>query len=204
MKRREALRTQEALQAQEALQVEADEVADDLGLAGLLAGCGEPVRVGSSALGLMVRRDIDITVICPALDLAAKRAVAGIGAVLAVHDRVRQVRFRDDTGHWNTDPGYPDGLYLGVEYRSPGGCAWTLDIWFVDEPGRQPDLAHVRSLPPRLDDASRGAILRIKHALVAREDGTAGYDVYRAVLDHGVTTVEEFEAWRAGAGTGTG
>ncbi|RLU83569.1 hypothetical protein CTZ27_28120 [Streptomyces griseocarneus] len=190
------------MKGQEALRAEADEVAGDLGLAELLARCGEPVRVGSSALGLMVRRDIDITVICPALDPAAKRAVADVGAVLAVHDRVRQVRFRDDTGHWNTDPRYPDGLYLGVEYRSRGGHAWTLDIWFVDEPGRQPDLAHVRSLPPRLDDVSRGAILRIKHALVAREDGAAGYDVYRAVLDHGVTTVEEFDAWRARTGDG--
>ncbi|MER5785533.1 hypothetical protein ABT104_28045 [Streptomyces mobaraensis] len=187
------------LAEQQALQAEADEAVGDLGLAGLLAKCGEPVRVGSSALGLMVRRDIDITVVCPDLGAGAPKAVADIGAALAVHDRVRQVRFRDDTGHWNTDPMYPDGLYLGVEYRSAAGREWTLDIWFVDEPDRQPDLAHVRALPPRLTDAHRVRILRIKRALAARPgDGTPGYDVYRAVLDHEVTTPEEFDAWRAG------
>ncbi|MBC2879506.1 MULTISPECIES: hypothetical protein [Streptomyces] len=189
------------LAEQRALQAEADEVVADLELAGPLAERGEAVRVGSSALGLMVRRDIDITVVCPDLGDGVKKAVADIGAALAVHDRVRQVRFRDDTGHWNTDPMYPDGLYLGVEYRSEAGREWTLDIWFVDEPDRQPDLAHVRALPPRLTDAHRVRILRIKRALAARpDDSTPGYDVYRAVLDHGATTPEEFDVWRAGSG----
>ncbi|MFI0742970.1 hypothetical protein ACH4PU_33595 [Streptomyces sp. NPDC021100] len=189
------------LAEQRALQAEADEVVADLELAGPLAERGEAVRVGSSALGLMVRRDIDITVVCPDLGDGVKKAVADIGAALAVHDRVRQVRFRDDTGHWNTDPMYPDGLYLGVEYRSEAGREWTLDIWFVDEPDRQPDLAHVRALPPRLTDAHRVRILRIKQALAARPgDGTPGYDVYRAVLDHGIATPGEFDAWRAGTG----
>ncbi|MGI5341923.1 hypothetical protein ACQEVS_33220 [Streptomyces sp. CA-181903] len=189
------------LAKQRVLQAEADEVIGDLELGPLLAERGEPVRVGSSALGLMVRRDVDITVVCPDLAEGTKKAVADIGAVLAVHDRVRQVRFRDDTGHWNTDPMYPDGLYLGVEYRSEAGREWTLDIWFVDEPDRQPDLAHVRALPPRLTDAHRVRILRIKQALAARaDDKTPGYDVYRAVLDHEVTTPEEFDAWRAGTG----
>ncbi|MGW1681084.1 hypothetical protein [Saccharopolyspora sp. NPDC002376] len=80
----------------------------DLRLGELLTALGEPVRVGSAALGLMVRRDLDITVICPLLDAAVKSAVAGIGAELAVHDRVRQVRFRDDTGHWNTVEQFDD------------------------------------------------------------------------------------------------
>ncbi|KAA5826024.1 hypothetical protein ABT337_26055 [Saccharopolyspora hirsuta] len=177
------------LARQRELQTEADLVHTDLRLGELLGALGEPVRVGSAALGLMVRRDLDITVICPRLDPAAKSAVAGVGAELAVHDRVRQVRFRDDTGCWNTDPRYPDGLYLGVEYRCPSGQEWTLDIWFVDEPDRQPDLEHLRTLPPRLTDDHRRAILRIKSAL----PGVPGYEVYRAVLDRGITTAEQFE-----------
>ncbi|MER7011689.1 hypothetical protein ABT324_09710 [Saccharopolyspora sp. NPDC000359] len=179
----------EPLAQQRELQAEADLVHADLRLGELLGALGEPVRVGSAALGLMVRRDLDITVICPRLDLAAKSAVAGVGAELAVHDRVRQVRFRDDTGHWNTDPRYPDGLYLGVEYRSPADQEWTLDIWFVDEPDRQPDLEHLRTLPPRLTDDHRRAILHIKSALPE----VPGHEVYRAVLDRGVTTAEQFE-----------
>ncbi|MER5391978.1 hypothetical protein [Saccharopolyspora sp. NPDC002686] len=187
----------ELLVQQRELQAEADDVHTDLRLGELLAALGEPVRVGSAALGLMVRRDLDITVICPLLDAAAKSAVAGIGAQLAVHDRVRQVRFRDDTGRWNTDPRYPDGLYLGVEYRCPAEQDWTLDIWFVDEPDRQPDLEHLRTLPPRLTDDHRRAILRIKSALAHRPEQPPSYEVYRAVLDHGISTVEQFDARRA-------
>ncbi|GAA3159607.1 hypothetical protein GCM10017688_01380 [Streptomyces ramulosus] len=183
---------------QEELQAEADEVAADLGLARLLPACGEPVRVGSAALGLMVVPDLDITVICPELDDATRRAVAAIGAELAVRDRVREVTFRDDTGHWNTDPRYPDGLYLKIRHRSRTGREWTVDLWFVDEPDRQPDLAHVRTLPLRLTDDHRAAILRIKQVLAGRTGARVpSHQVYRAVLDGAVTTADGFDAWYA-------
>jgi hypothetical protein len=191
---------EEMLQRQDALQSEATAVCGDLGLDELLSAVGQPVRVGSSALGLMVARDVDITVICPALGPATAEAVAGIGARLAVHQRVRQVRFRDDTGHWNTDPAYPDGLYLGLDYRSRPGHDWNLDIWFVDEPGRQPDLAHLTTLAPRLTPEARLAILRIKQARADRGAKMRGFDVYRAVLDDEVRTPEQFEHWRARPG----
>lgn len=186
------LTTSELRHQQDELQAEADAVHTDLGLDDLLGGVGNPVRVGSAALGLMVRRDLDVTVVCPRLDT---EAVAQIGARLAVHDRVWQVRFRNDTGAWNTDPAYPDGLYLGVGYQSPQGHKWTLDIWFVDEPDRQPDLAHLRTMPERLTPEARAAILEIKQAWADRP-GYSSFDVYRAVLDHGVHTVAEFERQR--------
>jgi hypothetical protein len=187
----------EMLQRQDTLQSEANAVCADLRLDELLCSVGQPVRVGASALGLMVRRDVDITVTCPALDSATLAAVAGIGALLAPHQRVRQVRFRDDTGDWNTDPDYPDGLYLGADYRSPDGHDWNLDIWFVDEPGRQPDLAHLSTLAPRLTPDARLAILRIKQACADHGTQVRGFDVYRAVLDDQVRTPEQFDQWRA-------
>ncbi|MFF8955649.1 hypothetical protein [Streptomyces sp. NPDC014894] len=184
---------------QDRLQREADAVADDLGLARLLPPHGRVVRVGSAALGLMVAADLDLTVVCPRLDESVKRSVTAVGATLGVHERVRQVTFRDDTGEWNTDPAYPDGLYLNVAYRAAGGQDWTLDIWFVDEPDRQPDLAHVRELPPRLTDAHRADILAIKQALSERpaDRRPPSYEVYRAVLDHGIGDPAAFDAWYA-------
>jgi hypothetical protein len=183
------------LARQSALQREADEVVADLDLDRLLAEAGEPVRVGSSALGLMTWRDLDLTVVCPALSVGQ---VAGLGARLAVHPRVREASFRNDTGSWNVDPAYPDGLYLGLRYATLTGEAWKVDVWFVDEPDLQPDLEHVRTLPPRLTGATRLAILRIKEVWAARE-GYRSVDVYTAVLDAGVQTAEEFEAWRGRA-----
>ncbi|MFD1151855.1 hypothetical protein [Saccharothrix hoggarensis] len=185
----------ELLRRQADLQAQADGVVADLGLDRLLAELGEPVRTGSSALGLMVVPDIDITVACPALDIPA---VVGVGAQLALHGRVRVVQFRKDDRDWNAEPHiYPDGLYLGVKYRDETGPEWNLDLWFVDEPDRQPDLGHVRELSGRITEETRSAILLIKHA---RPDYRS-YDVYRAVLDDGVRTPEDYDEWLA-AGTG--
>lgn len=182
---------------QDALQDEASEVAAELDLVARLARVGEPTRVGSAALGVMVRRDLDYTVTCAQLE-EVRDAIAQLGAALAGHPQVRQVAIRDDTGRWNTDPLYPDGLYLGVQCRSARGSDWNLDLWFVDEPERQPDLAHLGELLPALTDEHRVAILQIKHARASRPEhraATTSYDVYRAVLDDGVSTVEEFDAW---------
>jgi hypothetical protein len=188
---------EDMLKRQDALQAEVEAVYEHLGL-GRLAAIGEPVRVGSAALGLMVRRDLDITVVCDALDDATADAVSHTGAELIRHPRVRAVSLRDDTGHWNTDPAYPDGLYLGVKYRSPAGDDWNLDIWFVDEPDRQPDLAHLKSFPSRLTLEARVAILSIKQAWAEHPQygsKVTSYDVYTAVLDHGVSGPESFTAW---------
>jgi len=192
------------LDNQRLLQEEADQVVELLQLDALLSHIGRPVRVGSSAIGLMVRRDIDITVICKELSSATLAAFVEAGAKLMLMDRnVISVRFRNDTGAWNTDPAsYPDGLYLGVSARTNQGIDWTLDIWAVDQPERQPDLKHLRTLLPRLNDDRRRTILLIKEALATEESRfsegkvPSAY-VYDAVVDHGVGNVKQFKEWLA-------
>jgi hypothetical protein len=189
--------TSELLIQQDALQAEARAVEADLHIEELFSPVGEVHRVGSAALGLMVWRDLDLTIVCPKL---AVDSVAAISARLARHPRVRRVEFRNDTGHWNTDPQYPDGLYLGVGYRSLSDMEWKLDIWFVDEPERQPDLAHLRWMPRLLTSEKREAILRIKSAWVSEpEYGKAvkSFDIYLAVLTDDVRTRDQFQAWIA-------
>ncbi|MEU4835820.1 hypothetical protein [Streptosporangium sp. NPDC023615] len=182
------------LRDQMELQAAADAAYDDLGLATALARIGTPTRVGSAALGLMVARDLDIDVTCTALDDHTFAGVTRLGADLVMHPRVRQVQIRDDTGEWNIDPLYPDGVYLGVRYRCPDGNDWNLDIWFVDEPDRQPSTVHLRTVQPRLTDENRAAILLIKRALAARGGPrVSSHTVYMAVLDEGVRTLEEFD-----------
>jgi hypothetical protein len=177
------------------LQAEARAVEADLQLEQLLAPIGEVNRVGSAALGLMVRRDLDLTVVCSKL---AVEPVTAVGARLAAHPRVNTVTFRNDSRQWKTNPNYPDGLYLGVGYRSPGNDDWTLDIWFVDEPERQPDLAHMRWMPDKLTPEARTTILEIKSVWAARPEygmTLRGVDIYTAVLTDGVRTLEEFDQW---------
>jgi len=191
------------LVAQGKLQAEADALVAALDLKAELEKLGHPTRVGSSALGLMVRRDIDITVSCAKLDDATLAGFAQLGALLMQRtDLVLGVRFRNDAGSWNAEPErYPDGLYLGLSARTALGDNWTFDIWLVDQPERQPDLKDLRTLLPRLTDEARRTILGIKHEL-AKGDGTEprlpSALVYEAVMDHGVLDVAGFEAWYAG------
>ncbi|MBE9914862.1 hypothetical protein G8C92_12535 [Paenibacillus donghaensis] len=185
----------ELLVRQKALQAEAGEVAEELKLMDLLSRAGEPVRVGSSALGLMVWRDLDITVICPRLD---KRVAAQIASELMLHAGVRELKFINDTGMWNTDPTYPDGLYLGLKYKSLQGKEWKLDIWFVDEPDRQPDLGHLKTMPEQLTPQRRESILRIKSIWAERAEygkTVRSYDIYTAVLNDDVRTLDQFQEW---------
>jgi hypothetical protein len=176
----------------EELAAAADEVRADLALDDVLAALGAPHLVGSAALGLMVWPDLDVTVVCDTLDVAALHAAAGD---LVRHPRVRQLTFRNDTGPWNTQPDrYPDGVYWGIDYRD-GRRTWNIDVWFVVDADRQPDLRHVRDLPARLTPATRDAILAIKRAWVGRPEygrAVTSYDIYTGVLDRGIRTPEEF------------
>ena len=185
------------IEAQALLQAEADDMVRALDLQSLLSPLGRPIRVGSSAMGLMVRRDIDITVVCAKLDARALEAFSGIAARLMQNStNVESVRFRNDTGVWNREPAkYPDGLYLGLTVRAQNQAVWTFDIWAVDQPGRQPDLAHLETLLPRLTDEHRRTILQIKQVLADRPKSAPSALVYEAVVDHNIQTVEQFEQW---------
>jgi hypothetical protein len=166
----------------------------DLGLDELLGTLGEPHLVGSAALGLMVWPDLDMTVVCDRLDV---EVLHGAATELVRHPRVRQLTFRNDSGHWNRETDkYPDGIYWGIDYRD-GERVWNIDIWFVTEPDRQPDLRHLRELAPRLTPETRAAILDIKRAWCERPEyrrTVTSFDIYSAVLDRGIRTPEEFEA----------
>jgi len=186
------------LAVETAIQAEAHTISQDLDLVVKLATIGTPTLVGASALGVMVNRDIDYTTVVSTL-ASASQAVACLGAELASHGMVRMVQIRDDTGSWNTDPDYPDGLYLGVQARSAAGNDWTIDLWFVDQPERQPDLDHVCRFGPAMTTQNRATVLAIKHsreADPAKFGAASSLDIYRAVLDADVRTVEDFLAWQ--------
>ncbi|MCP1309269.1 hypothetical protein [Paenibacillus tyrfis] len=185
----------ELLTRQHELQIEAKAVAEQLKIDELLSSAGHPVRVGSAALGLMVWRDLDITVVCSKLDLDV---VTRIASELMIRQGVRELRFLNDSGVWNTDTSYPDGLYIGLRYRALNGMDWKLDIWFVDEPDKQPDLKHIRTMPERLTPELREAILTIKDSWATRAEygkEVKSYDIYTAVLDDYVRTPLQFQEW---------
>ncbi|HEY6284373.1 MAG TPA: hypothetical protein VIX20_01815 [Ktedonobacteraceae bacterium] len=116
------------LRCQDALQAEARAVLEDLGIVRLLSQLGNPVQLGSSALGLMVWPDIDMTVSCPGLTI--ERALETMRPVYA-HPMVKRVRYLNEVGHFN-----PSGLelhdryYFGVYFHATSEIEWKIDISF--------------------------------------------------------------------------
>ena len=103
-------------------------VLDDLEVFKLLSQLGSPILLGSSALGLMVWPDIDITVSCPGLTI--DRAL-GIMLPIYVHPLVKRVRYLNEVGSFNpTSLELDDRYYFGVYYHALSGTEWKIDISF--------------------------------------------------------------------------
>ncbi|MBB4660428.1 hypothetical protein [Conexibacter arvalis] len=177
---------------------EARAMCERLDLWGRLQNVGAPVVVGAAGLGVIDRRDLDITTTCVALNEKTIGRIARLGAHLVTHEHVRQVVIRDDTGRWNTDPRYPDGYYLGLEIMAPSEKLWAADLWFVDEPERQPDLEHLRRFAPLMSDESRATILALKRASRTHgtdDDTVPGYLICEAVTQGGVRSMTDLRDW---------
>ena len=187
--------TTDLLARQRALQAEAEQVRRGV----TLTGCSrrrQPRSGRKHCVGLMAWRDIDATVVCQSLD---KRTGLATAAELAGHQDVKTMQYRDDSGRFNQDrENIPGRSYVGLRYHPAETPEWNLDLWFVDDPDRQPDLAHLRTLPERLTDDARLAILRIKTLWSARPQygkSARSWDIYTAVLDHNVRDADEFDRW---------
>jgi hypothetical protein len=121
----------------------------------------------------------------------------GVAAQIAQCAGVRKVTFINATAEEDAGLGW-EAVCIGR------GVRWQIQMWLlpVDYPGpRSCDLANV--MRARLTIVERVAILRIKEVLVAAGTPYRSIDVYRAALDSGVRTVEEYLAWTVdGSSTG--
>ncbi|HKF37780.1 MAG TPA: hypothetical protein VKB35_12875 [Ktedonobacteraceae bacterium] len=168
------------LQRQKMLQDEAQAVLKELDLVGLLSAAGILRHVGSSVLGLMTWRDLDLTVSSPGLNI--ERAYK-IMHPLCIHPRVKQVRYFNESGSFN-----PTGLqlheryYFAVLYDTPAGDGWKIDISFWLAEGIHPEPVH-DALEQQLTPETRLAILWIKdtwYRLPAYRNEVYSTDMYDA------------------------
>ena len=74
-------------------------------------------------------------------------------------------------------------------------------LWFLLDGTTQFDLEHMKTLPARLTPEVRATILRIKEAVAADPSSPKrpSYEIYEAVLDHGIQTPEEYARYQEGA-----
>ena len=187
---------QELLERQAHLQAESRAVLADLDLMTMLRSAGHPVQIGSSVLGLMVWRDIDIHVYCDPVsaDLAFETV-----RPLASHPCITKLRYANWSGPFSIAT-LPDGYYWGIRYRTDVGVEWKIDVWFLPSTAGRTEETHMQHIRERLTQESLLAILWIKdvwHRLPTYRHAVTSMDIYDAVLEHGVRTAAEFEAYLA-------
>lgn len=187
----------ELLSHQEALQAEAQAVLTELNVVKLLNTVGSLRQIGSSALGLMVWRDIDLAVSSPSLNIEHAHEIM---RPLYMHPQVKQVRYFNESSFFN-----PSGLQINeryffvVFYETPERPEWKIDISFWLDAGIHPEPVH-DAIEQQLTAETRLAILWIKdvwYQLPTYRNGVYSTDIYDAVLQHDVRTPSEFERYLA-------
>jgi hypothetical protein len=179
-----------------ALQSEADEVMRTLDVMAMLGVLGQPERVGSSVSGLMVWRDIDVTVRCR--DVTLERVWDALKPLL-VNPRITRLNYSNETGA-RSPTGEPadQRYYFVIHYEPASGTEWKIDVsvWTSDAPRSQ--LAQLAELERRLTYETKLAILWIKdvwHRLPVYPYEVGGMEVYDAVLDYGARSPDDFDRY---------
>jgi|TARA_Y100000031_G_scaffold113820_1_gene125766 hypothetical protein len=175
------------LQKQSILQNQAKEILRDLELMKSLKKCGNPVFVGSYALGLMSCFDIDIVVISnPKVENYLK-----VVKYLFPKQNIYSLSLQDFRKSIHSDR--PQGLYCGIKYLVKPKTLWNIDIWFLQDTKAIELVDRVKS---KLTNENRLIILKIRNEMREKtklDEEVSGSEVYEAVLDNGVRNLEEFK-----------
>ena len=172
-----------------ALRAEADEVLDMVALHELCAPIGCIVPTGSYFMDLMMYPDVDLY-----LPMTTPERLMGVGVQLAKHECVTRMNYmRGGTRE------LADGLYLKpVVAHGQWGRPWKIDIWSLPASVIDEKQAELTDLKTRMTPSQRAIILDTKRRLLTDEGRTpmfSGVYIYRAVIDHGMETLDDIVAF---------
>jgi hypothetical protein len=188
------------LHRQVALQEEARDVLDELDLERRLDDFGPALVTGSFISGLMVWREIDIMFL-GGPELSPAGVLAAMGRLVLLPGILR-FDYADERGPRSPTGERRDERYhVTTAYERPSGT-WRLDLTFWLHDAHENVTAWHQQLRDSLTPEERSAILRIKDVWHRRPEYPAtvsGFEIYTAVLQHGVRSPEQFEDWLARA-----
>ena len=189
------LSVEQLLWRQDVLQAEAQFVLRELDLLTLLSAGGKVRQMGSSASGLMVWRDLDLSVYSPGLSLERMYTIM---QPLLTHPRIQRVRYLNESGAFNTTGvSRNERYYFGLYYLPLEGSEWKVDVSFwLDHAVRVEPIQD--ALEQILSQEMRLIILQIKNAwyrLPTYRSQVYSVDIYDAVLEHGVRTLDDFDRY---------
>lgn len=152
---------------------------------------GKTYLVGSMRFGLMTVPNIDMEIYVEKPDVREGFAVMSEIALLSGVVRIQYHNFLS-----TADP----GLYWRVDYEDGEGVLWDFDNWLVpfDHPQAGMADAFATAMTRTLTQDLRRMILGIKSAIAGwgPEKKPRGIDIYKAVLEGGVRSEEEFVRWQ--------
>lgn len=183
----------ELLKRQQDLQDEAQRVMAELDLATVLSRAGRVEMIGSFASGLMVWRDLDISIY-----VETSAGVADALRELIANPSVLDVHYANETGDRSPSGVHDQRFYAVVQYLAADGELWKIDLSFWTDTGPRGGFSDAAALRARLTDETRLTILRIKdewQRLDSYPSEVGGIDVYDAVLNHGNRTPDEFNSY---------
>jgi hypothetical protein len=158
----------------------------------LLEPLGPLMPTGSFVSGLMVWRDLDVMLLGgPAF--GPQEVVALLGKVMTIPG-LTGFTYADERGDRS-----PTGEQRDERHHltlTVGDWRVDLSIWLHDDHANV--TAWHRELAGRLTDEERRAVLAVKdvwHRRPEYPDEVGGFDIYTAVLEHGVRTAVEFGVW---------
>ena len=172
---------------------EADKILHQKGLLSLLMRYGIPHIAGSYVLQLMTWRDLDIYL---EADEIVETRFFHLGGQIAATLCPVKMHFRNE--RIGQTEGLPRGLYWGVYLGDERRGDWKIDIWTLDGDQYQQAIAYEADLTRRLTPETRLSILEIKSQCwqdPGYRRSFSSQDIYRAVLEEGVTSMNEFEAF---------
>ena len=171
---------------------EANKILYDMNLLDTLERFGEVFITGSYFLNLMTWRDLDIYIKNDCID---KQTFCVLGGEIACILNPHKMNYRDET---ILKRGLPDGLYWGVYTDIIHDNTWKIDIFAISPSIFQKTSNEAKQLKEKISKEMRKIILEIKqnycHSPLYRR-GIYSVDIYKAVIDDKVRSIEEFGIW---------
>ncbi len=187
-------RLEQARQRSSQLRESAKEILNALDLETRLSHLGDFQLDGSYASDMMVKPDIDIRVVTANPDL---RSAATFAQEMMLMPDVRRTMVTNYLRH-STKTGMPKGIYIGLHIMQDD-VRWNVDIWVMRESERLDTANFPRGWFERLTNDQKDIIIMLKTDLLEAGRYPGEYhsaDVYRAVMNGGVSSVSELEQWR--------
>ncbi|MDO8609093.1 MAG: hypothetical protein Q7R95_00960, partial [bacterium] len=168
-------------QEQKNLKNKAEEILKDLDLVNHLQKYGEITFVGSYALDLMVKKDIDI-VVTSGINY---RNFLELVNYLFPKNNIYSLNLQDFSK--SIYPNRPYGIYCGITYLVKPDIFWKIDVWFMTKDGNDANKL-VDWVKSKLTDKNKEIILKIKNEMLNTKYGKeiSGMDIYKAVLENKV------------------